>query len=80
MAIGITIDQITEGMIVIKAMAIEDKIVVDLGTEKGEIGVAPEKVLNLGAVPKTDTRVEGRVEMTLGIGTGPNLDLDPLLM
>ena len=80
MAIGITIDQITEGMIVIKDMVIEAKIVVDLGTETGETGVAPEKVLNLGAVPKTDMKVEGRVEMTPGIGTGPNLDLDPLLM
>ena len=56
MAIGITIDQITEGMIVIKDMAIEVKIVVDLGTETGGIGVAPESVLNLGAVPKTDTK------------------------
>ena len=80
MAIGITIDQITEGMIVIKDMVIEAKITVCLGTEIGEIGVAPEKVLNLGVVPKTDMRVEGRVEMTLGIGTGLNLDLVPLLM
>ena len=80
MAIGITIDQITEGTIVIKDMAIEAKIMVDLGTETGGIGVAPEKVLNLEAVPKTDTKVEGRVEMTLGIGTGLNLDLDPLLV
>ena len=61
-------------------MVIEAKIAVDLGTEVGEIGVAPEKVLYLGVVPKTDTKVEGRVEMTLGIGTGLNLDLDPLLM
>ena len=80
MAIGITIDQITEGTIVIKAMAAEAKIAVDLGTEMGGIGVAPEKVLNLGAVPKTDMKVEGRVEMTLGIGTGLNLDLDLFLM
>ena len=80
MAIGITIDQITQGTIVIKDMVIEAKITVDLGTETGGIGVAPQKVFNLGAVPKTDMRVECRVEMTLGIGTGPNLDLDPLLM
>ena len=80
MAIGITIDQITEGMIVIKDMVIEAKIVVDLATETGEIGVAPGKVLNLGAVPKTDMRVEGRVEMTIGIGICLNLDQDPLLM
>ena len=80
MAIGIAIDQITEGMIVIKDMVIEAKIAVDLGTEIGGIGVAPERVPNLGAVPKTGMRVEGRVEMTLGIGTGPNLDLDPLLV
>ena len=80
MAIGITIDQVTEGMIVIKYMVIEAKITVDLGTEIGRIGVAPGKVPNLGVVPKTDTKVEGRVEMILEIGTGLNLDLDPLLM
>ena len=79
-AIGITIDQITEGMIVIKDMVIKAKITVDLGTETGGIGVAPEKILNPVAVPKTDTKVEGRVQMTLGMGTGLNLDLDPLLM
>ena len=80
MAIGTSIDQITERTTVIKDMVIEAKIMVDLGTETGGIGVVPEKVLNLGVVPKTDMRVEGRVEMTLGTGTGPNLDLDPLLM
>ena len=53
-----------------QAMAIEAKIAVDLGTETGGIGVAPEKVLNPGVVPKTDMKVESRVEMTLGIGTG----------
>ena len=61
-------------------MVIEAKITVDLGTETGEIGVPPKKVLNLGAAPKTDTKVEDGVEMTLGLGTGPNLHLDPLLM
>ena len=80
MAIDITIDQITEGMMVIKDMVIEAKITVDLGTETEEIGVAPEKVVNLGAAPKTDTKVEDRVEMTLGLGTGLNLDLDLLLV
>ena len=80
MAICIAIDQITEGRIVIKDMVIEAKIGVDLGTEIGETGVAPEKVLNLGAVPKIDMKVEDRVDTTLGIGTGPNLDLDPLLV
>ena len=80
MTIDITIDQITEGMMVIKDMVIEAKIMVGLGTETEEIGVAPEKVLNLGVAPKTDTKVEDRVEMTLGLGTGPNLDLDPLLV
>ena len=77
MAIDITIDQITEGTMVIKGMVIEAKITVDLGTETEEIGVAPEKVLNLGVAPKTDMKVEDRAEMTLGLGTGPNLDLDP---
>ena len=65
---------------VIKDMVIEAKITVDLGTETEEIGVAPEKVLNLGETPKADMKVEDRVEMTLGLGTGPNLDLDSLLM
>ena len=80
MAIDITIDQITKGTMAIKDMVIEAKIVVDLGTETEEIGVAQEKVLHLGVAPKTDTKVEGRVEMTLGSGTGLNLDLDPLLV
>ena len=79
MAIDITIDQITEGTMVIKDMVIEAKIMIDLGTDIEEIGVAPKKVLNLGAAPRTDTKVEDRVEMTLGLGTGPNLYLDPLL-
>ena len=61
MTIGIFIGQITEGTIVIKDMVIEAKIMVDLGTETRGIGVAPEKVLNLGVVPKTDTKVEDRV-------------------
>ena len=74
MAIGITIDQITEGMIAIKGMVIEVKIIVDLRTETGGIGVVPEKVPNLGVDPKTDTIVEGRVEMIPEIGTGLNLD------
>ena len=80
MAIGITIDQTTEGTIVIKDMVIEVKIVVDLGTEIGGIRVAPGKVPNPGVVPKTDTKVESRVEMIPEIGTGLCLDLDPLLM
>ena len=73
-AIGITIDQITEGMISIKGMVIEVKITVDLGTETGGIGVVPGKVLNPGVDPKTDTIVEGRVEMIPEIGTGLNLE------
>ena len=74
MAIGITINQITEGMIVLKGMVIEVKITVDLGTETGGIGVVPEKVPNPGADPKTDMIVEGRVETISEIGTGLNLD------
>ena len=80
MAIGTTIDQTTEGMIVTKGMVIEIKIMVDLGIETGRIGVAPGKVPNPGAVPKTDTKVEGRIEMILEIGTGLSLDLDPILV
>ena len=80
MALDINIDQITEGMMAIKYMVIEAKIVVDLGTETEEIGVAPEKVLNLGVAPKVGTKVEDGVEMTLELGTDLSLDLDPLLM
>ena len=61
-------------------MATETKIVVDLGTEMEEIGAASGRVPSPGLVPKTDTRVEGRVETTTEIGTGLTLDLDPLLM
>ena len=80
MAIGITIDQTTEETTVINGMVIEVKITVDLGTEIGGIRVAPGKVPNPGAVPKTDTKVEGRVDTIPEIGTGLSLDLDPLLM
>ena len=79
---GITTDQITEGMIVVKGMVIETKIVAGLGIEIeiGGIGIAPGKAPNPEAVPKTDMRIEGRVEMIPDIETGLNLDLDPLLM
>ena len=62
MIIGMTIDQITEGMIAIKDMAIGTKITVDLGTEMAEIEAVPRRVPNPGAVPKTDTRIEGKVD------------------
>ena len=48
-AIGITIDQIIEETIVIKDMVIEAKIAVDLETEIGGIGVAPEKSSQSGS-------------------------------
>ena len=51
-------------MIVIKGMAIGTKIAVDLGTEMEGIEAAPGRVPNPGVVPKTDMRVEGRVEKT----------------
>ena len=79
-AIGITIDQITEGMIVIKGMIIEVKIAVDLGIQIEGIGVALGKVPNPGVVPKTDTKVEDIVETIPEIGTGLSLDVDPLLV
>ena len=79
MVTGIPIDQITEGKIGVKGMVIETKTATDLGIEI-EIGVAPEKAPNPEAVPKTNMKVEGRVEMILERGTGLNLDLDPLLM
>ena len=61
MAVGMTIDQLTEEMIVIKGMVIGAKIAVDLGTEIEEIEAAPGRVPNPGVVPKTDMKVEGRV-------------------
>ena len=63
-------------------MVIETKITLDLGIEIeiGGIGVAPKKAPTKEAVPKTDTRIEGRVEMIPEIETGLNLDLDPLLV
>ena len=79
MIIGMTIDQITEGMIAIKDIAIGTKITVDLGTEMEEIEAAPGRVLNPRVVPKTNTRIEGKVGITTEIGTGLGLDPDPLL-
>ena len=61
-------------------MKTEINITVDLGTEIGGIESAPEKALTPEAVPKTDTKVEGRVEIMLETGTGLSLDLGPLLM
>ena len=82
MVTGITIDQITEEKTVIKGMVIETKTMADPGIdiEVGGVGVAPEKAPNPEAVPKIDMRIEGRVKMIPEIGTGLNLDLDPLLM
>ena len=78
------IDQITEGKTVGKGMVIETRTAADPGIEIeiGGIGVAPEKVSNPEAVvdPKIGTRIEGRVDMILEIGTGLNQDPDPLLM
>ena len=79
MTISMTIDQITEGMIAIKDIAIGTKITVDLGTEMEGIEAAPGRVPNPGEVPKTDTRIEGKVGITTEMGTGLSLHLDPLL-
>ena len=79
MIVGTTIDQITEEMIVIKGMAIGTKIMEDLGTEMEEIEATLGRVPNPGVVPKTDMRIEGKVETT-EMGTGLSLDLDPLLV
>ena len=53
-------------------MVIETKIMVDLGIEVeiGGIGVTPGKAPTPEAVPKTDTRIKGRVEMIPEIETG----------
>ena len=82
MVIGITIDQIMEGKTVVKGMVIETRTAADpvIDIEIGGIGVAPEKAPNPEAVPKIDTKIEGRVEMMPEIETDLNLDLDPLLM
>ena len=82
MVTGITIGPITEGKTVVKGMVTEAKIAADLGIEIeiGGIGAAPEKAPNPEAVPQINMRVEGRVGIIPGIGTEPNLDLDPLLM
>ena len=77
--VDLEIGRVTE-MIVIKGTTTEIKITKGLGTEMEEIGAAPGRVSSPGAVQITGTRVEGRVEMTTGIGTGLTLDLDPLLM
>ena len=65
MVTGIPIGQITEGKRVVKVIVIETKIMADPGIEIeiGEIGVAPEKAPSPEAVPKTDMRIEGKVEM-----------------
>ena len=79
MIIGTTIDQITEGTKAIKDMAIGTKIVVDLGTEMEEIEAVPGRVPNPGTVPKTDTKIEGKVGITAETETGLSLHPDPLL-
>ena len=80
MIVGMTIDQIIEGTIAIKDMAVGTKIMVDLGTDMEEVEAVPGRVPNLGAVPKTDTRIESKVEITTEIGAGLSLDPDPLLV
>ena len=84
MVTGTVIDQIIEGKTETKGMVIETRTMADPGIEIeiGGIGVAPEKVPNPEAVvdPKTDMRIEGRLEMIPEIGTGLNQDLDPLLV
>ena len=67
-------------MIAIKDMAIGTKITVDLGTEMKEIETVLGRVPNPGTVPKTDTRIEGKVGITTETGTGLSLDPDPLLV
>ena len=73
-------ETIIEEMIAIKDIPIGIKIAVDLGIEMEEIEVAPERVPNPGAVLKTGTRIEGRVETTIETETGLSLDLDHLLV
>ena len=83
MVIDTAIDQSTEGKTVVKSMVIETRTMADSGIEIeiGGIGVAPEKVPNLEGVVdlRTDTEIEGTVEMIPEIGTDLNQDLDHLL-
>ena len=83
MVTGTRIDQIIEGKTVTKGVVTEIRTVADLWIEIviGGLGVAPEKVPNLEALvgPKTDMKIEGRVEMIPEKGTGLNQDLDTLL-
>ena len=71
--VGMTIDQMTEEMKVIKGMAIETKIAVDPGIEMEGTEAVPGKVPNPGMGQNTDTRIEGRVETM----TETVLKLDP---
>ena len=79
MIVAMTIDPITEEMIVIKGMVIGTKITVDLGTDMEGIEAAPGRVPNPGVVPRTDMRIEGKVEATTEMETGLSLDPDPPL-
>ena len=77
MTISMTIEHITEGTMIIKNIVIGIKIAVGPGTE--DIEAVPGRVPSLGTVPKTDTKIEGKVGITAEIGTGSILDPDPLL-
>ena len=84
MVVGTIIDQIIEGMIVIRGMVTGFGTMVGLekGIEIGEIGVVQEKVPNPGVAValKTEMTVGDRVEIILEIETDLNHDLDHLLM
>ena len=84
MVVGTIIDQIIEGMTVTRGLVTGIRTVIDpeRGIERGEIGVAQEKVPNAGVVvdPKTAMRVGDRVEVMPEIETGLNQDPDHLLM
>ena len=73
MMAGMTTDQITGEMIVIKGIGIETKITVGPGIEMEEIEAVPGKVPNPGTVHKTDMGTEGRAETV----TETDLKLDP---
>ena len=81
MVVGITIDQIIEGMTVTRGMVIEIRTTV--GLEEGiEEGVAQEKVPNpeVEVDLKTEMRIGDRVETILEIETDLNQDPDDLVM
>ena len=84
MVVGTIIDQIIEGMTVTRGMVTEIRTTVALekGIERGEIGVAQEKVCNPGVVVdlKAEMRIGDRLRVIPEMETDLNQDPDHLLV